>query len=102
MNNVFPTAYRRIDLSSRLYIEDTYAGAIEPGTYVLRPVEPMGRIVSKSILNGENVVGGLKCADDGTYLYSISKLSLSVTGGKRKTRASKVRRVSTRKHSGKN
>jgi hypothetical protein len=102
MNNVFPTAYRRIDLSSRLYIEDTYAGAIEPGTYVLRPVEPMGRIVSKSILNGENVVGGLKCADDGTYLYSISKLSLSVTGGKRQTRASKVRRVSTRKRHGKN
>jgi hypothetical protein len=102
MNNVFPTAYRRLDLSTRLYIEDIYAGAITPGTYVLRPIEPMGRIVSQSILQGGNVVGGLKCDDDGTYLYSISKLSFSVTGGKRRTRGSKVRRRTTRKRGGKN
>ena len=95
--NVFLPPYRRLNFSSRVYVDDSLSMAIVPGRmYVLTPVGPMGRIVSSNVLEGGDVVGAVHCQDNGETEYTIGELSFSLTGGKRR-RTIKKRAVHTRR-----
>jgi hypothetical protein len=106
--NVFLTPYRRLNFSSRIYVDDSLSMAIVPGRmYVLTPVGPMGRIVSSNVLDGDDVVGAVHCQDNGETEYTIGELSFAMSGGKRRRTVKKRmvysrRRKASRKQNGKN
>lgn len=106
--NVFLPPYRRLNFSSRVYIDNSLSMAIVPGRiYVLIPVGPMGRIVSSNVLEGGDVIGAVHCQDNGETEYTIGELSFSMTGGRRRRTIKKRgvysrRRKASRKQNGKN
>lgn len=76
-SNVEPTPYRLFNFSQRVYITDRDAKRIVPGnSYILKPNGPIGRIASKRVIGGGNLVGALHCgpADPGNVIYSVQKM----------------------------
>ena len=71
----------------RIYVKDSEAQQLEIGQgYVLKPVEPIGRIASKSVVDGGSVVSATHCGPaDGSLLYSIHKIG--AVGGRRKRKS---------------
>ena len=83
----------------RIYVKDSEAQQLKIGqSYVLKPVEPIGRIASKSVVDGGNVVSAVHCGPaDGSYLYSIHKVTTSGGRRKRKTIRRKTLRTKLKK-----
>jgi hypothetical protein len=96
--NVEPTPYRLMNFSQRVYIADRDAKRIVPGgSYILKPIGPIGRIASKRVVNGGDVVGALHCgpADPGNIIFSVQKMVERVaTGGSRKRRKTRKQKRS--------
>ena len=85
---VFPTKYRKLGFAMTVYVHDAEFQQTQIGKqYVLRPVEPLGRIASQSVVEGGSVVSANHCgpASAGDVLYSIHEVSAAV-GGRRRRR----------------
>lgn len=98
-DSVFPTKYRKLAFAMNVYVHDAEFQKTQIGKmYVLRPVEPLGRIASESVVKGGSVVSANHCgpASTGDVLYSIHEVSAAATGGRRSRR--KTYKKSVRKH----
>ena len=85
-DSVEPTAYTLFNFDIRIFLLKTDANRIKVGKkYVLTPAEPIGRIASKSVVDGGSVVGALHCGPEqsGDIVYSIKELVVSSEGGKK-------------------
>ncbi len=86
--NIEMSGYHLLNFDIRIFISENDIIRILPGEkYILRPIGPIGRIVSKSIVDGGSVVSGVHCGPaTGDEVYSIHKLVVTTTveGGRRK------------------
>jgi hypothetical protein len=99
-DSVEPTPYRLMNFSQRVYVTNDDAQRIISGeSYILKPTGPIGRIASKRVIDGGDVVGALHCgpADPGNIIYSVQKMvERPAVGGSRKGRKSRKTRKQKR------
>lgn len=99
-DSVEPTPYRLMNFSQRVYVTNDDAQRIISGeSYILKPIGPIGRIASKSVIDGGDIVGALHCgpADPGNVIYSVQKMvERAAAGGSRKGRKSRKTRKQKR------
>jgi hypothetical protein len=89
-----------MNFASRIYVKEKESNKLKLGSkYILKPMELIGRIASKSVVDGGNVVSALHCGPaTSDILYSIHEVATTIGGKRRKTRSKKKKLRKTRKH----
>jgi ankyrin repeat protein len=84
--HAYSTKYRLLNFAMRIYVKDSEAQSLVAGKkYVLKPIEPLGRIVSENFFESGNAVSAVHCGPaDGSMLYKIYEVRSE--GGRRRTR----------------
>ena len=97
--DTYPTKYRLLNFAMRIYVKDSQAQSLVAGKkYVLKPIEPLGRIVSENFFQSGNAVSAVHCGPaDGSMLYKI--FEVRTEGGRRKTRKRRQKRQKSQKKS---